>query len=65
MFNLSKFISSAVTFRPTSMFAADIEANRETLVRQAHHELVYPELVEGMPYGNSFRISNMRNVART
>ena len=28
MFNLSKVISSAVTFRPTSMFAPDIEANR-------------------------------------
>lgn len=38
MFNLSKFISSAVTFRPTSMFEADIEANRETLVRQALHK---------------------------
>ena len=28
MFNLPKFISSAVTFRPTSMFGPDIEANR-------------------------------------
>lgn len=35
------------------------------LVRQAHHELVYPELVEGMPYGNSFRISNTKKKAKT
>lgn len=34
MFNLSKFISSAVTFRPTSMFAPDIEANKETLSKE-------------------------------
>ena len=38
MFNLDKFISDSVTFRPESMFKADIEANRETLVRQAHHK---------------------------
>jgi len=31
MFNLDKFISDSVTFRPVSMFAADIEANKETL----------------------------------
>lgn len=31
MFNLDKFISDSVTFRPISMFAADIEANKETL----------------------------------
>lgn len=34
MFNLDKFISDSVTFRPVSMFAADIEANRETLARE-------------------------------
>ena len=34
MFNLYKFISDNVTFRPVSMFAADIEANRETLKRE-------------------------------
>ena len=34
MFNLSKFISDSVTFRPVSMFAADIEANKETLTRE-------------------------------
>ena len=33
MFNLDKFIAESVTFRPVSMFAADIEANRETLMR--------------------------------
>ena len=31
MFNLDKFISESVTFRPVSMFAADIEANKEVL----------------------------------
>ena len=31
MFNLDKFISDSVTFRPVSMFAADIEANKEKL----------------------------------
>ncbi|MBR1652195.1 MAG: polysaccharide biosynthesis protein [Alloprevotella sp.] len=34
MFNLDKFISDSVTFRPTSMFAADIEANRDILTRE-------------------------------
>ena len=33
MFNLTKFISDSVTFRPESMFAADIEANKNTLER--------------------------------
>lgn len=28
MFNLNKIISSSVTFRPVSMFASDIEANK-------------------------------------
>ena len=31
MFNLDRFISDSVTFRPVSMFAADIEANKEKL----------------------------------
>lgn len=30
MFNLDKYISDSVTFRPVSMFALDIEANKET-----------------------------------
>ena len=34
MFNLDKFISDNVTFRPVSMFAPDIEANKETLSRE-------------------------------
>ena len=34
MFNLDKFISDSVTFRPVSMFAADIEANKDTLTRE-------------------------------
>ena len=31
MFNLNKFIADSVTFRPFSMFAADIEANKDRL----------------------------------
>ena len=34
MFNLEKFISDSVTFRPVSMFAADIEANKEKLTEE-------------------------------
>ena len=34
MFNLDKFISSSVTFRPVSMFAPDIEANRDKLTQE-------------------------------
>ena len=34
MFNLEKFIADSVTFRPESMFKADIEANREQLTRE-------------------------------
>ena len=34
MFNLDKFIADFVTKRPVSMFAADIEANKETLTRE-------------------------------
>lgn len=34
MFNLTKFISDSVTSRPKSMFAADIDANKNTLERE-------------------------------
>ena len=34
MFNLDKFIADSVTFRPVSMFAADIEANKEQLTEE-------------------------------
>lgn len=34
MFNLDKFISDSVTFRSVSMFAADIEANKEKLTQE-------------------------------
>ena len=34
MFNLDKFIADSVTFRPVSMFAADIEANKDILSRE-------------------------------
>ena len=34
MFNLDKFIADSVTKRPVSMFAADIQANKEALTRE-------------------------------
>ena len=34
MFNLQKFIADSVTYRPVSMFATDIEANKETLIAE-------------------------------
>ncbi|UKK54761.1 UDP-N-acetylglucosamine 4,6-dehydratase [Prevotella sp. E2-28] len=34
MFNLDKFIADSVTFRPVSMFAADIEANKVKLTQE-------------------------------
>ena len=34
MFNLDKFISDSVTFRSVSMFAPDIEANKEKLTAE-------------------------------
>ena len=34
MFNLDKFIADSVTFRPVSMFASDIEANKEKLTQE-------------------------------
>lgn len=34
MFNLDKFISDSVTSRPVSMFASDIEANKEKLTQE-------------------------------
>lgn len=34
MFNLEKFIADSVTFRPESMFEADIRANAEVLTRE-------------------------------
>ena len=34
MFNLDKFIADSVTCRPVSMFAADIEANKEKLTEE-------------------------------
>jgi len=34
MFNLDKFISDSVTFRPVSMFAPDIEANKDKLTQE-------------------------------
>ena len=34
MFNLDKFIADSVTFRPSSMFEADIKANAEKLTQE-------------------------------
>lgn len=34
MFNLNKFIADSVTFRKESMFASDIEANKEKLTQE-------------------------------
>lgn len=40
MFNLDKFISDSVTFRPVSMFASDIEANKDVLTREINGKKV-------------------------
>ena len=40
MFNLEKFIADSVTLRPVSMFAADIEANRKTLIAEIKNKKV-------------------------
>lgn len=40
MFNLDKFISDSVTFRPVSMFAPDIEAKREKLTEEIKGKMV-------------------------
>ena len=40
MFNLDKFIADSVTFRPVSMFAADIEANKQTLSKEIKDKTV-------------------------
>ena len=40
MFNLNKFISEHITHRPNSMFAKDIEANKELLRREIENKSV-------------------------
>lgn len=40
MFNLDKFIADSVTFRPVSMFAADIKANNEKLTKEINGKKV-------------------------
>lgn len=40
MFNLDKFIADSVTQRPVSMFAADIEANKEILTKEIKDKTV-------------------------
>ena len=41
MFNLQQFIADHVICRPTSMFAADIEANKETLQAEIRNKSVF------------------------
>ena len=40
MFNLDKFIADSVTFRPVSMFAPDIEVNRERVTGEIWGKVV-------------------------
>ncbi len=40
MFNLDKFIADSVTYRPVSMFAPDIEANKERLKKEIRDKKV-------------------------
>lgn len=40
MFNLDKFIAESITKRPVSMFADDIEANKEKLASEIHDKKV-------------------------
>ena len=46
MFNLNKFIADSVTFRQVSMFAADIEANKEKLSAEIKSKKELLELLE-------------------
>lgn len=41
MFNLYKFISDSVTFRPVSIFAPNIEANKEKLTEEIKGKKLY------------------------
>ena len=54
LFNLDRFIAESVTFRPVSMFAADIEANKETQSREIKVEKVRL-LCDGSDYGVHFK----------
>ena len=40
MINIEKFIADSVTYRKESMFAGDIEANKETLIREINGKTV-------------------------
>lgn len=40
MFNLDKFISDSVTFRPVSVFAADIEAKKGDMMTTVRMKLL-------------------------
>lgn len=41
MFNLDWYIADSVTFRPSSMFEADIQANAATLASEIERKPVY------------------------
>ena len=62
MFNLDKFISESVTFRPESMFKADIEANAEALTREIKSQKV---CVIGGAGSISMRIVTVLGFTRT
>ena len=34
MFNINRFINENITSRPNSMFALDIDANKDTLIKE-------------------------------
>ena len=64
MFNLDKFIADSVTYRPVSMFKADIEANKETLTRESGgqesggQELLYT--IYSLTFAQTNRVSGLR-----
>lgn len=61
MFNLDKFISDSVTFRPVSMFAPDIEANREKLTEEIKGKKVCVIIGAGSR-GTSFIKAELRSM---
>jgi len=63
MFNLDNFISDSVTKRPVNMFAADIEANKETLIKEIKDEKVY--VISGAGFiDSSFIMAILRFVSK-
>ena len=57
MFNLNKFISDSVTHRPVSMFATDIEANKERLSAEIYrrlHQRIDCQVIHRGSYSHNF-----------